>query len=134
MKKTMMMKNRKRQVAGTHYSRLRIEPVDLMVIFKMDWFQGEILKYSSRYNHKNGLEDLKKAISVCQLAIDRGLASEDLYAELDLRENRKVLEEYINQFNCTQLWYLVPSIIKRNYYYSIELLEEMIHDYEEEKA
>lgn len=134
MKKTMMMKNRKRQVAGTHYSRLRIEPVDLMVIFNMDWFQGEILKYSSRYNHKNGLEDLKKAISVCQLAIDRGLASEDLYAELDLRENRKILEEYINQFNCTQLWYLVPSIIKRNYYYSIELLEEMINDYEEEKA
>lgn len=48
-------------VLPSHYARFPIEPIRFIVENKLDWFQGNIVKYTMRYDAKNGLEDLEKA-------------------------------------------------------------------------
>jgi hypothetical protein len=44
-----------------HYARLAIEPWEYIRANKLDFFEGNVIKYISRWRHKNGLEDLLKA-------------------------------------------------------------------------
>ena len=52
------------QEGGNHYERLKVEPIKVFVAFNFNWFQGEILKYVSRFQFKNGEQDLCKAIHI----------------------------------------------------------------------
>jgi hypothetical protein len=45
-----------------HYARFKIEPIRFIGDNKLDWFQGNIVKYLMRHDAKNGLEDVRKAI------------------------------------------------------------------------
>lgn len=45
-----------------HYARFPIEPIRFIVENKLDWFQGNILKYLLRYDDKNGMEDVDKGL------------------------------------------------------------------------
>jgi hypothetical protein len=49
------------QWGGDHYRKLPIQVWDFIAANKLDYFQGNVIKYVSRYKEKNGLEDLKKA-------------------------------------------------------------------------
>lgn len=49
-----------KQVAGTHYKQ-PIQPWDYIHGNNMGYLAGNIVKYVSRYQSKNGLEDLYKA-------------------------------------------------------------------------
>lgn len=49
------------QHGGDHYKTSRIQPWDYIAANELDFFQGSIVKYVSRFRDKNGLEDLKKA-------------------------------------------------------------------------
>ena len=44
-----------------HYNKGKIEPWDFIVSQGMDFLEGNIVKYISRYKYKNGIEDLQKA-------------------------------------------------------------------------
>lgn len=54
------------QVGGNHYSKYHIQPWDIIADVKLDYFRGNILKYLVRFEDKNGLEDLQKALSYCK--------------------------------------------------------------------
>lgn len=45
-----------------HYARFKIEPIRFIGENKLDWFQGNIIKYVTRWDAKNGLEDIAKVI------------------------------------------------------------------------
>lgn len=45
-----------------HYARFKIEPIRFIGENKLDWFQGNIVKYTLRHDAKNGIEDIRKAI------------------------------------------------------------------------
>jgi len=45
----------------SHYTQGNIEVIDFILDQKLDYMEGNVVKYVSRYKHKNGLEDLKKA-------------------------------------------------------------------------
>jgi len=49
------------QVAGNHYKQFQIEPWDAIVDWNLGYLDGNAVKYLSRWRHKNGIEDLKKA-------------------------------------------------------------------------
>jgi hypothetical protein len=49
-----------KQVAGTHY-RSGIQHWDYVVANDLDYFQGQITKYVTRWKKKNGVADLLKA-------------------------------------------------------------------------
>lgn len=53
-------------IRPSHYSFGGIEPIDFMhakmsPVAYRGFLAGNVIKYISRYEHKNGLEDLKKA-------------------------------------------------------------------------
>lgn len=50
-----------RQVGGGHYKSMAIEHWDYAFENNLDYFQGQITKYVSRWKTKNGLQDLIKA-------------------------------------------------------------------------
>lgn len=45
-----------------HYARFKIEPIRFIAENKLDWFQGNIVKYVLRHDAKNGSEDIRKTI------------------------------------------------------------------------
>ena len=49
------------QVGGSHYSRLKIDPYEYSMQNDLNPLQMNAIKYITRYNFKNGIEDLKKA-------------------------------------------------------------------------
>ena len=44
-----------------HYNQLKIQPRDYITANKLDYNEGNVVKYVSRWRSKNGLEDLLKA-------------------------------------------------------------------------
>jgi hypothetical protein len=44
-----------------HYTKGTIEPWDFILANKLDYLEGNIVKYITRYKYKNGIEDLEKA-------------------------------------------------------------------------
>lgn len=44
-----------------HYTQGKIEVIDFILDQKLNYVEGNIIKYVCRYKYKNGLEDLKKA-------------------------------------------------------------------------
>lgn len=50
-----------------HYARFKIEPIRFIGDNKLDWFQGNIVKYVLRHDAKNGTEDIRKAIRYGQM-------------------------------------------------------------------
>ncbi len=55
------MKNPETQVGGSHYNKMKIQPVTFIMENGLSYAQGNVIKYVCRYKDKNGLEDLKKA-------------------------------------------------------------------------
>ena len=57
------------QVGGNHYSSMKIQPIEYTMKNQMNPLQHTVIKYVSRYQAKNGIEDLKKAIHSLELLI-----------------------------------------------------------------
>ena len=49
------------QVGGDHYKANPIQPWDYIIANNLDYWQGNIVKYLTRWKDKGGVEDLKKA-------------------------------------------------------------------------
>lgn len=57
----MMTNPLKHQVGGGHYKGMKIQPIEFCMANELDFVQGSVIKYVTRYKTKNGVEDLKKA-------------------------------------------------------------------------
>ena len=66
------------QVGGSHYKDMRFQPIELISLLGLDFFQGNVVKYVSRHHEKGGREDLDKARHYCQLAMSYGYGRERL--------------------------------------------------------
>ena len=60
----------KEQVGGDHYSKLAIQPVEYINANKLNYLQGNVIKYVTRYKDKNGLQDLEKAKHYIDMLIE----------------------------------------------------------------
>ena len=50
-----------RQIGGSHYKQFTHETWDVILDWGLGYLDGNAVKYLSRWRHKNGIEDLKKA-------------------------------------------------------------------------
>lgn len=57
------------QVAGTHYKQLPIQPVQYIHANKIGYFEGNVIKYVTRWRDKGGVADLEKAKHYIELLI-----------------------------------------------------------------
>jgi hypothetical protein len=54
-----------------HYQKGDYEPIKIIEVYGLDFFEGNILKYLLRYKKKNGLEDLQKAQWYLNALVDK---------------------------------------------------------------
>jgi hypothetical protein len=57
-----------KQVQGTHYKDMIIQPVEFIVKNNISFLEANVIKYVCRHRNKNGIEDLNKAIHYLELA------------------------------------------------------------------
>jgi len=58
------------QVGGDHYTQGSIQPLEYTLANNLGFCEGNVIKYITRYKHKNGIEDLEKAKHYIELLID----------------------------------------------------------------
>ena len=62
---------RKHQVGGDHYKNLTIKPTEYIMANKLNWCEGNAVKYVTRHRVKGeGLQDLLKARHYINLLIE----------------------------------------------------------------
>ncbi len=59
-----------KQVGGSHYKDMEIQPIDFITKNNLSYIQGNVIKYVCRYKDKNGVEDLEKAMHYLEILID----------------------------------------------------------------
>jgi len=84
------MKANDMQVAGTHYSSADLQHWDIVNMYNLDYFQGQITKYIMRWKLKNGVEDLRKARHFLDKYIElNDLIEEDADSQADIILSRR---------------------------------------------
>lgn len=58
------------QIAGNHYKQFKYETWDVIADWGLGYFDGNAVKYLSRWRHKGGVEDLRKAAHYIQKLIE----------------------------------------------------------------
>lgn len=61
---------REKQVGGSHYKDMAIQPSEYIVKNGLGWYEGNAVKYISRHHSKGGKEDIKKAIHYLELLLE----------------------------------------------------------------
>ena len=60
-----------KQVGGNHYKDCKIMPIEYITQNKLDFCEGNIVKYISRHAKKNGAEDIRKVIHYAELILEQ---------------------------------------------------------------
>ena len=55
----------------THYNERKMEPLDYIIANELDFLEGNIIKYITRYKYKCGVNDLLKARTYLEKLIER---------------------------------------------------------------
>ena len=61
------MKASERQVGGSHYKDMPIQPLEFIIKNGLNWCEGSAIKYICRHANKNGVQDIDKAIHYLEL-------------------------------------------------------------------
>ena len=59
-----------KQIGGQHY-QTKIQPIDYIFENQLGFIEGNVIKYVSRHRHKNGAEDIKKAIHYLEILLEK---------------------------------------------------------------
>ena len=65
-----------KQVGGDHYGKGGISPIEYIFANNMNFAEGNIVKYVTRYKYKNGKEDIKKVIHYAEMLLEQLEAKE----------------------------------------------------------
>lgn len=67
---TKVKKPSERQIAGTHYKDMVIQPAEFIERNRLTWCQGNVIKYVCRFNQKGLIVDLQKAQHYLELLME----------------------------------------------------------------
>jgi len=65
-----MFKNCREQVGGDHYKKMKIQPIEFITANNLGYCEGNVVKYISRHDSKNGAEDIRKVIQYCEFILE----------------------------------------------------------------
>ena len=83
LKQSNMSEANKIQVAGSHYKGKTIQPWDYIASNELGYFEGNIVKYVSRWRDKGGVDDLRKAQHYLQKLIEMQVQPKQIDAGKD---------------------------------------------------
>ena len=64
------------QVGGSHYTDMKIQPIEYILANNIQFPEGNVIKYVSRWRAKGGVKDLEKAVHHLTLLIEHELAQQ----------------------------------------------------------
>lgn len=64
------MKANEYQVGGNHYASNSIQPWDYIISNQLGYLEGNIIKYTTRWRQKGGVDDLRKVIHYAEKLIE----------------------------------------------------------------
>lgn len=67
-----------KQHGGDHYKKGGIQPIEYINSRRMLFAEGSVVKYVSRHQDKNGIEDIRKAIHFLEFIAIRDYSDEEL--------------------------------------------------------
>jgi len=70
-----------KQVGGHHYKNLKIQPVEYIMANNLNYCEGNVIKYVTRYKQKGGIMDLEKAKHYIDLLIQEVQDGTELEAD-----------------------------------------------------
>jgi UDP-3-O-acyl-N-acetylglucosamine deacetylase len=59
-----------KQVSGSHYKSLKIQPIEFIHANNIPFAEGSVIKYVTRWRDKGGIADLEKAKHFLELLIE----------------------------------------------------------------
>jgi hypothetical protein len=59
------------QIGGEHYKNKGIQPIEYIMSNNLDFCEGNVVKYVTRWKFKNGMDDLLKAKHYLEFLIER---------------------------------------------------------------
>jgi len=84
----------KKQVGGSHYQSMVIQPSEFINKNNLPFAEGNAIKYLCRHKQKGQKQDLEKAIHYCQMAIDRDYPEKKDFLEEAEKEKKELEESY----------------------------------------
>lgn len=117
-----------RQVGGEHYSKGGIQPIHFTETNNLTFSEGNVVKYITRYKHKNGLQDLEKVDHYLDF-IEKYSETDRCYSEVDIDEYcvSNEFNEYQTNVLCSMFNYLLVEDI-----YYIEKAKQYLNKLKEE--
>lgn len=73
------------QVGGSHYKDMAIQPIEYIQANGLGFFEGNAIKYLTRWKSKGGIQDLEKAKHYIEMLIE----FETRYRKEQLNDFRK---------------------------------------------
>ena len=64
------MKANEHQIGGNHYASNDIQPWDYIIANNLGYLEGNIIKYTTRWRKKGGVDDLRKVIHYAEKLIE----------------------------------------------------------------
>ena len=70
-----------KQIGGTHYRQMKIQPREFVIENKLLFPEGNVIKYICRHPYKGGKEDLEKAKHFIDMIIERDYGPQESWTE-----------------------------------------------------
>ena len=73
------------QVSGSHYKDFEIQPAEFIQKNRLNWFEGNVVKYICRHAMKNGQKDVEKVLHYVIMLLEDsyGQSKEDVLKIVD---------------------------------------------------
>ena len=85
-----------KQVGGTHYKDMKIQPSKFVIENKLLFPEGSVIKYICRHSYKGGKEDLEKAKHFIDMIIERDYSMVPMTEEEEYR-NAGIMKDEIKK-------------------------------------
>lgn len=70
-----------KQIGGTHYRQMKIQPSEFVIENKLLFPEGNVIKYICRHPYKGGKEDLEKAKHFIDMIIERDYGPQESWTD-----------------------------------------------------
>ena len=81
-----------KQIGGSHYRSLKIQPSKFVIENELLFPEGSVIKYICRHRFKNGKEDLLKAMHFIEMIIERDYSKTETKNPLDKKNYWGILK------------------------------------------
>jgi hypothetical protein len=80
------------QIGGDHYANKKIQPIEYIMANDLNFCEGNVVKYITRWREKGGVESLRKIKHYVDFLIEEEIngKEEEIYGSAGSRESRKV--------------------------------------------